>query len=173
MPTIKIIGMCILAAVVYGVVHDQVTVRVCVEYFTVGHPPVFGTDDPTLLGLGWGALATWWVGLILGLLLAAAARRGKRPQRDPASLLRPIVLLMAVTGLCALGSGIAGWFFAQSGSVFLLEPLASRVPAERHAAFIADLWAHLASYAAGFLGGIIVIIGVWRSRRAAATNAAG
>jgi len=68
-----IVLLCVLAAVAYGVVHDQVTVRVCVEYFTVGHPPVFPTDDPTLLGLGWGVLATWWVGVLLGLGLAVAA----------------------------------------------------------------------------------------------------
>jgi hypothetical protein len=33
--------------VVYGIVHDQVTARVCVEYFTVGHPPVFQTNSDT------------------------------------------------------------------------------------------------------------------------------
>jgi len=40
-----IVLLCIVAAVVYGVVHDQVTARVCVEYFTIGHPPVFDTAD--------------------------------------------------------------------------------------------------------------------------------
>jgi hypothetical protein len=67
---VSIILLCIVAAVIYGVVHDQITARICVEYFTIGHPPVFGTDDPTLLGLGWGVIATWWVGLILGFPLA-------------------------------------------------------------------------------------------------------
>ena len=55
---VGIVALCVLAAVTYGVAHDQVTARVCVEYFTVGHEPIFGTDDPTLLGLGWGILAT-------------------------------------------------------------------------------------------------------------------
>jgi hypothetical protein len=27
---------------------------VCVEYFTIGHQPIFHTDDPTLLAFGWG-----------------------------------------------------------------------------------------------------------------------
>jgi len=35
---------CILAAVFYGILHDQITARICVEYFTIGHPIVFGTE---------------------------------------------------------------------------------------------------------------------------------
>ncbi|MBV8223051.1 MAG: hypothetical protein JO293_06785, partial [Candidatus Eremiobacteraeota bacterium] len=69
--------LCIAAAVLYGELHDQITARVCVEYFTIGHPPLFPTDDPTLLGLGWGVVATWWVGLVLGAGLAVAARAGR------------------------------------------------------------------------------------------------
>src|SRR5262249_32121548 len=47
---IKITALCVAATVLYGICHDQVTARVCVEYFTVGHPPVFGgLTDPTLL----------------------------------------------------------------------------------------------------------------------------
>jgi len=57
--SLKIILLSIAAVILYGIVHDQVTARMCVEYFTIGHPPIFGTDDPTLLGVGWGILATW------------------------------------------------------------------------------------------------------------------
>ena len=71
----------VFASIVYGILHDQVTARVCVEYFTIGHPPVFNTNDPTLLAIGWGIIATWWVGLILGIPLAVAARAGNRPPR--------------------------------------------------------------------------------------------
>ena len=108
MQSLGIVLMCILAALIYGIVHDQITARVCIEYFTVGHPPVFGTDDPTLLGIGWGIIATWWVGLLLGLPLALVARAGSRPKRSLESLARPILCLMAVMAACALGAGILG-----------------------------------------------------------------
>ncbi len=50
MKYLAILFMCIAAAVVYGVVHDQVTARVCVEYFTVGHPRIIApTPGPTPL----------------------------------------------------------------------------------------------------------------------------
>ena len=106
MQSVRIILFCIAAAVSYGIVHDQVTARVCVEYFTIGHPPVFAPKDPTLLGIGWGILATWWVGLLLGLPLAVAARAGRRPKRSAASLVQPVLCLFGVTAACAL---IAGW----------------------------------------------------------------
>jgi len=63
MEALKIAVTCIVAAVLYGIVHDQFTARICIEYFTIFHPPVFHTQSPTLLGIGWGILATWWVGV--------------------------------------------------------------------------------------------------------------
>jgi hypothetical protein len=78
---LKIILLCVAAAIAYGVAHDQITARVCLEYFTVFHPPVFATQSPTALAFGWGVIATWWVGLFLGLLLALAARAGS-PQTN-------------------------------------------------------------------------------------------
>src|SRR5207253_9449473 len=105
MQFIWIILLAVIAAVSYGVVHDQVTARVCVEYFTIGHPPVFDTDDPTLLGLGWGVIATWWVGLMLGVPMAVVARAGSLPKRSALSLVRPIGILMLVMAGCSLLPG--------------------------------------------------------------------
>jgi hypothetical protein len=161
---IAIITLCIGMAVTYGILHDQVTARVCVEYFTIGHPPIFDTESPALLGLGWGIIATWWVGALLGLPLALAARAGRHPRKGVRSLVRPIFNLLLVMGVCALIAGLVGFALATSGVVYLLEPLATDVPRPRHARFLADLWAHSASYFAGFVGGLMVIVRVWRSR---------
>jgi hypothetical protein len=164
---LDIIAFAILAAVLYGVLHDQVTARVCVEYFTIGHPPVFGTQDPTLLALGWGVIATWWVGLILGVPLAVVARAGRRPSRTLRSLICPVGALLLVMAWCALCAGLAGWLLGRRGDVVLVGDLARRVPPEKHPAFLGDLWAHTASYAAGFVGGAVVVVRVWSSRRRA------
>jgi hypothetical protein len=165
MKSASIVGLCILAAVVYGIVHDQITARVCVEYFTIGHPPVFPTESPTLLGLGWGVIATWWVGLGLGLPLALAARSGPGPKRDAQSLVRPIAQLFAVMGVSATITGIVGYSLARAQAIQLVGWLAESVPADRHARFLADGWAHGASYLVGFVGGLVVVGRVWRSRR--------
>lgn len=160
-----IVLMSVAACIVYGVVHNQITARICVEYFTIGHPPVFGTDDPTLLGLGWGVIATWWVGMLLGIPLACACRLGRWPKREPRTLLRPLAIIMACSFALALIAGIAGWLAASSGAVFLVEPLNSRVSVDRHVPFIADLWAHVASYAAGFIGGLVLLVVVLLRRQ--------
>ncbi len=165
MDALKIVALCIAAAIAYGIVHDQVTVRICLEYFTIGHPPVFPTRSPTLLALGWGILATWWVGLLLGAPLALAATRGPRPRRTVSSLVRPIALLLACMGATALAAGILGSVAADAAWVVLVEPLASRIPSDRHTAFLTALWAHSASYLVGFAGGLFLIVRVWRSRR--------
>lgn len=161
---LRIVALCIAAAVSYGVLHDQVTARVCVEYFTIGHPRLFPTESPTLLGIGWGIVATWWVGLLLGIPLGVAATRGPRPRRSAGSLVRPIAILLGVMAIVSFVAGVLGYFLAKNALVFLVEPLATRVPADRHVAFIADLWAHSASYLVGFIGGIVLIVRVWRSR---------
>jgi hypothetical protein len=61
--------MCIFAAVLYGVLHDQITARVCLEYFTVFHPPVFATQSPTrwqiALGDGRRCTLSWLASLLL------------------------------------------------------------------------------------------------------------
>lgn len=165
---VAIVMTCVLAAVSYGVLHDQVTARICLEYFTIGHPPVFDhpVTSPTVIGVVWGVIATWWVGLGLGVPLAIAARAGRRPPRDVRSLLAPVGVLMAVTACLAAVAGVVGYVAAQAGWVVLTEPLASRVPAEKHVGFLTDLWAHSASYLFGAAGGLVLIVHTWRSRLA-------
>jgi hypothetical protein len=162
---IRIVALAVGAAVCYGIVHDQITARLCVEYFTIGHPPIFDTTSPTLLGLGWGVLATWWVGVLLGIPLAVMSRIGAMPQLTAREVLKPLLVLMAISGVCALSMGCLGYALSKAHVVFLLQPLASEVPRSRHDVFIADLWAHNASYLSGFLGGVVLMVLVWRWRR--------
>ena len=157
MQAIAIITLCIAMAVAYGILHDQVTARVCVEYFTIGHPPMFGTESPTLLGLGWGIIATWWVGLSLGLGLAAAARIGSAPKLGLADLRRPIVTLMVVSAIAAFVAGLIGAALTATGIVWLTDEWAMVIPRSKHVAFLADAWAHGASYGVGLLGGLFLI----------------
>jgi hypothetical protein len=164
MKHLAIVGMCILAAVVYGIVHDQITARVCVEYFTIGHPLIFATDSPTLLGLGWGIVATWWVGLVLGLGLAVAARSGKQPRLRVRALVRPILYLLGWMAGSALLAGVVGYGLGWLGILTLLPGLAARIPADRLLLFQADAWAHAASYVVGFFGGCFLIANTWKVR---------
>jgi hypothetical protein len=171
MESLKIFLLCLVAATGYGILHDQVTARLCVEYFTIGHPPIFGTTSPTMLAFGWGVLATFWCGLVVGLLAIAACRMGPWPKSGAAQLIRPTLLLLLVMACASLLAGIVGYCLAKVGVVRLFGPIAARVPASRHTVFLADLWAHSAAYLVGFVGGALICIRMLLHRWRAATPA--
>src|ERR1700693_5033534 len=159
MQSLKIILACVLAAILYGIAHDQITARLCIEYFTVFHEKIVETQSPTLLGLAWGVVATWWVGAILGILLAMASRLGSRPKLQFRDLFRPICFLLGVMSVCALASGFAGYM-----SGWISQDIAALVPISVHRAFAADWWAHTASYLAGILGGLALCVVAYKKR---------
>ena len=156
--TFKIIGFATIAAVAYGILHDQVTAHVCVEYFTIAHPPLFPTESPLLLAIGWGIIATWWVGLLLGILLAGAARLGRNAKLSLVHLRRPIVLLMVISGGIALLSGLVGASLTAFDVIRLPGEWASAIPSQSWAAFAFALWAHSASYLVGASGGVFLTV---------------
>jgi hypothetical protein len=132
---------------------------------------VFGTDDPTLLGLGWGVIATWWVGLILGVLLAGSAQVGDWPPVGVGKLYGPLAVTLLCVGVVAALAGVVGHVAAARGWVYLVGPVVERLPADRHVAFLTDLWTHLASYIGGGIGGIILCAWVLVRRKHAAERA--
>lgn len=164
MQAVLIIGLSTLLAVTYGILHDQITARICVEYFTIGHFQWIKSESPTVLGFFWGIFATWWVGASLGFALAVAARFGNRRKRSAKSLVRPICKLLCVMGAIAFVAGIVGYLLASFGVLFLVEPMASRVPNNRHVAFLTCSWSHSASYLVGIAGGLWLVIATWRNR---------
>ena len=76
---VRFVGQCLLLACLYGIAHDLVTAHVCVEYFTVHHPVLSGSPSPIVQALTWGVVATWWVGLLGGVVLVGANRLGPWP----------------------------------------------------------------------------------------------
>jgi hypothetical protein len=153
---VKIVGLSVGAAILYGILHDQVTARLCVEYFTVFHP-YLGIDDPTLLGLVWGVLATWWVGLGLGILLALCAQVGNPPRLSAAQLVRPVAILLGCMAVTAILAGASGYQLGLANQSPLPEAM-PRIKPEQMAGFLADVFAHLASYISGAVGGVVLSI---------------
>src|SRR5882757_5376717 len=119
MEFLRIVGLGLGAAIGYGILHDQITARICVEYFTVGHPPLIASTSPTLLALAWGVVATWWVGLPLGLGLAVAARVGTRPKVNAGAVAPSVLALLGIMAACALAAGLTGYLLARLNGVGL------------------------------------------------------
>ena len=162
--SLKIVLLCILAAMVYGIIHDQFTARICLEYFTVFHPQIFLTQSPTLLAFGWGILATWWVGAFLGLILAFSARIGSRPKLTARDVFPYVARLLLVMGACAFAAGVLGYLLAKRGLI-APPPFIAQTPNLAASNFMADWWAHSASYASGFFGGLVVCVLAYRKRQ--------
>ena len=163
--TSSIILLCIIACVGYGVVHNQITARICIEYFTIGHPTIVNTNSPTVLGLAWGVLATWWVGAILGIGLALTAQLGSLPKLGPKNLLVPVLKLMGCCLVVAILFGIIGYVLTINQIFYLVEPMKTKVPEDKHLWFLVNLWIHLGSYLSGFIGGVILAVLTYRKRR--------
>jgi hypothetical protein len=157
---ISIIGLSIAAAVVYGLIHDQITIRISPEYFTVLHPRILPEDTSlTVLALAWGVIATWWVGAILGVILAGASCLGNRPTLSAAQLLKPILGLLLIMGCGAAICGTIGHALAVKGTVLI-----DALPPQQAVGATTAWFTHLASYALGFIGGITLSIRAWKQR---------
>lgn len=175
MKFLAIVGHAVLAAVVYGVLHDQVTIRICPEYFTVAHPTIVRTGSLTLLALFWGVFATWWVGLPLGVLLGVAARAGRRWSKfSPSELVSRIGVLLGVIGALAVIAGVAAYMVGLGGEFRRHAPdLASRIDEAKHDRFMAAWVMHVTSYFAGAAGGVglALVVLIERRRRSGAVVA--
>ena len=154
--------LCIAATVVYGIVHDQFTARICLEYFTVFHPPIFPTQSPNPLALGRGVLATGWIGAFLGRLLALAARIGLKPKLTARDIF-PFVEASCWSWVRVLLS--PEWLAIYSPAAWIAPPpFVAGAPHLVASTFMADWWAHSASYASGLFGGMAIGILVYRKR---------
>jgi hypothetical protein len=153
---LRILRLGILAEVAYGMVQDQVSARLCPEYFTVAHPRIEGLTDPTLLGVAWGFLGAWWGGFLLGLALGLTATAGRSLRLSAGDLWRPLLLVLAGQAVVTLFCGFSGWHNARLTEMRLGEPWATLIPPDRHLAFFAVACGHLGSYASAVLGGVLL-----------------
>jgi hypothetical protein len=148
---LKIIALTIGLSCTYGIVHDQITARVCIEYFTIGHSSPSNIPwTPTVLGLYWGVYATWWVGVMLGIPLALCAQVGPWPKHSARGLLRPLLLLLVITFACAMTGLVIARLTGFRSTYFVPSVLYKD---DRAAAFSADLVTHNISYGVGLFGG--------------------
>jgi len=154
MQAVLILGVTVVGAVAYGVAHDLITAHVCVEYFSVAHPPIVRSDYPAVYAVVWGVVATWWVGLPLGIMNALACRLGAVNKWSASRYVRTLIRFLI--GLLAISStlGLIGLVMFWIGAVPMPTRYITSIP--NHAGFMYDVWSHLASYGFGILGGLVV-----------------
>lgn len=163
---LRIAVLATACVVLFAVAQDQVSARLCVEYFTVLHPPIVGLTDPTLLGVTWGFLGAAPAAFLGGYAIGVAATVGPWPRLSPARVLPALGL--GVLGMTA-AVGITGFATWMNVGVFDVQlDLVAPVPVERHDEVLIVGTYHLAAYVAGVLAGAAVLGWVvWRRWRMA------
>ncbi len=151
---VAILGLAIVFAIAYGIVHDQFTTRICIEYFTIAHPKIIESTSPTALAFAWGVAATWWVGAIMGALLACCARSGPEPRLSARHLLRPMLVFVGLTAGAASTAGIGTYLLAAADVVRLGGEWAQVLPPTIHDRFLTAWLMHNTSYSVAALGGL-------------------
>jgi hypothetical protein len=160
----RIVGLCILASVAFGIAHDLLSVQACLEYFTVYHPPVFATQNPWLLALLWGVYAAWWMGLILGLPLAVFCTRGNGPPVTARRLAHPLAWSLAALLLASLLTWV-GVYLLTTYLPMTLDPVNNRPIPEVNRRLAASAIAHGLAYSGSVVIGVGLMIWAHRSRK--------
>ena len=102
-------------------------------------------------------LATWWVGLPLGLLLATVARFGPGPVRTAGQLWPSLARLLLLIGSAATIASVAGFLAHSQGWAEMPVGWASQIDPDRHGNFLAAWWAHNTSYGFAAIGGLWLV----------------
>jgi hypothetical protein len=158
---ILIVVLAVIVAGLYGIAHNQISYTVAPEYFTKFKFQQFGfTDTPLperVRASMVGFLASWWMGIPIGLLVGAAGfiHRGWR------RMLRVSLWSVAVTVAFTLLFGLAGLLYGyfQTSHIDVAEYRYWFIPENftNLRRFLCAGYMHNSSY----LGGVLAILVAW------------
>lgn len=146
-----------IVAGVYGVIHDQLTFTISPEYYTRFKFIQFGfISDGDLLptegiriwvaGVGW--MATWWMGIPIGIILGMVAFIQKDATNMWRSALHSIMITLVVAFVTGLFGLFVGFFILHPDTVSWWIPDHLKSPED----FVAVGSMHNYSYLGGLFG---------------------
>ena len=163
---------CVAAALLYGIVNDQITTTISWEYFAYGKGVAEALPDapPNSPAFRWeaakiGMKATWSAGLLIGVaLLIANNPRRDRPQLSYRRLVCRLLVIFAIAAITAAALGLAGYFgllarFSEDFRIMLEQDQ------WRPRRFMAVFGIHLGGYLGGLVGTAAAIARILRARR--------
>ena len=166
MKWIAIIILSTVSCIIYGIAQHQITVRICIEYFTaMSYPQIVPTNDLTILALVWGVAIAWPGGVILGIPLAISAQIGPHPKKTARELIQPLARLLFYNAILAMSAGIIVYITMFNNQNRLIDGIEESVPYEKHVPYTVNLWVNGVSVIGFFIGGIILVVWVYRSRQ--------
>lgn len=149
-------------ASVFGVIHDQVTFSISPEYYTHLKFSQFGldfygNDNNRLLVIIVGILATWWIGLIMGIIFSLMSLFLKSPKEMIAKSIRAVLITLLVTIITSFVGYLYGRFI-----LINTNGLMNIYGVEDFENFLIVGSIHNYSYIGGGIGTIVGIIYIYR-----------
>ena len=156
--SLKIILLATVSVITYGIIHDLITTQINFDYFAsdrTHHGPVtreyfpwvYKSNNRILYALLWGTMATWWVGLPLGILWSISARLNNSYEKTTWNqLIKPTAIFMGSMLVISLVAGVIT--YADSQDSF-------NTVAEMHG------W----SYLTGIVGGLMMTYYIYNKRK--------
>jgi hypothetical protein len=160
-----LLGIGIMSA--FGMILDQISVRLCPEYFTALHSPIVGLTEPTLLGMAWGFLGSWWGGALWGYLAGVIATSETQfPPFTVRNLIRPMLVTISFVAIVTTITGLTVWRHAEMFEIHFVGWLTTAVPVERQKnAFIVACY-HFSAYISAIVGGMTMCVWLgWKRRQ--------
>ncbi|MBI2425868.1 MAG: hypothetical protein HYV27_23790 [Candidatus Hydrogenedentes bacterium] len=156
----RFVLLAIVAAGLFGALHDQISYTVSHEYYTKLKFTQFGLDDIELpdrvKASIVGFLATWWMGLLLGVLTGAAAYLYETPEQMRRALLWSIPPAIALAlSVALLGLALSWLLTAVWKSSNLNVFLPNNLDAPR------DFFCAACMHSAAYLGGALAVPTLW------------
>ena len=155
-----------IIAGLYGVLHDQISYSISPEYFTKLKFHQFSYADfgwpPRLFASEIGFLATWWVGLIAGWILA---RTGLTELSIPARrtcVARAFAIVLVVTPIFGLIGALLGVVFTSDGDFSGWSEVQQALAIKDLRAFVIVSFLHNAGYLGALVGLVLAIVYVRR-----------
>lgn len=153
-----------LVAGIYGIIHDQITYTLAPEYYTKFKYIQFGISEHLQNRVGVGIVgfaATWWVGLLLGLVFGGIGFVQINAQRMWTITLKCIFYTLLITAFMGgLGYGI-GRFAMDANHFYFPENVTDKQ------SFLAVGMVHNLGYLGGFIGLITGIVLQLKSKKKA------
>ncbi len=156
-----IVVLAVFVAGLYGVAHNQISYTVAPEYFTKFKFRQFGfTDTPLperVRASMVGFLASWWMGIPIGLLVGAAGFIHRGHRRMLRVSLWSLLVTVGFTLLFGLGGLLYGYF--QTAHIDVAEYRGWYIPDD-----VTDLRRFLCAgymHNSSYLGGVLAIVVAW------------
>lgn len=157
-----LVGLACVMAAVYGALHNQISYSVGPDYFHALKFPQFGIAPalPYRAGAALvGVYASWWMGWVIGLPIAAVCLRARDAGAMVAVFLGAAALVMGLT----LGLGLLSLLVPIAPEAAASFPMPSAV--QDPVAFARAALMHEISYGAGLFGLLVGLIYAWRKTR--------